>query len=139
LDVSSPEPVSTFDEVLALALGYPEAHEDHPWGETAIKVRTKVFCFLGVGEGAGGGLTIGVKLPDSHPLALAQPHVTPMRYGLGKSGWVVGQFPAEELPPMPMIEAWLDESYRAVAPRTLAKALAEYSPGVSADATMEPR
>jgi predicted DNA-binding protein (MmcQ/YjbR family) len=137
--VSSHEPVSTFDEVLALALGYPEAYEDHPWGDTAIKVRTKVFCFLGAGDPAGGGLTIGVKLPESHPLALAQPHVTPMRYGLGKAGWVTGIFPADDLPPIPMIEAWLDESYRAVAPRTLVKALAEYSLGVSPDATMDRR
>ena len=80
---------------------FPEAHEDHPWGETAIKVRNKVFCFLGAGDPAGCGLTIGVKLPQSHPLALAQPHVSPMRYGLGKAGWVTGIFPADDLPPMP--------------------------------------
>jgi hypothetical protein len=131
--------MSPFEEVRALALAYPDAHEDHPWGETVIKVRAKVFCFLGPGEAGGGGLTLGLKLPNSGPLALAQPHVTPMRYGLGKAGWITGQFPADDLPPMPMIEAWLDESYRAVAPRTLLKALDGYSPGVSTDATMEPR
>jgi predicted DNA-binding protein (MmcQ/YjbR family) len=137
--VSSPELVSTFDEVRSLALAFPEAHEDHPWGETAIKVRNKVFCFLGAGDPAGDGLTIGVKLPESHPLALAQPHVSPMRYGLGKAGWVTGIFPADDLPPMPMIEAWLEESYRAVAPRKLVATLPGYSPGVSPDATIEPR
>jgi hypothetical protein len=137
--VSSDEPVSPFDAVLALALAYPEAIEDHPWGETAIKVRGKVFCFLGPGEASGGGLTFGVKLPQSQPLALAQAHVTPMRYGLGKAGWITGQFPQDDLPPLPMLSAWLDESYRAVAPKRLAAALAGYSPGVFADATMEPR
>ncbi len=34
------------------ALTYPEAHEDHPWGETAIKVKGKVFLFLGRPEDA---------------------------------------------------------------------------------------
>ncbi len=29
------------------ALSLPEAWEDHPWGETAIKVRKKVFLFMG--------------------------------------------------------------------------------------------
>ena len=137
--MSTHEPVSTFDEVLALALAYPEAHEDHPWGDTVVKVRNKVFCFLGPGSPTGDGLTIGVKLPESHPLALAQPHVTPMRYGLGKAGWVTGMFPADDLPPLPMLTAWLDESYRAVAPRALVKALSGYSPGVSTDATMRGR
>jgi predicted DNA-binding protein (MmcQ/YjbR family) len=134
--VSSPEPVSPFDEVRAVALAYPEAREDHPWGETAFKIRNKVFCFLGPGEAGGGGLTIGVKLPESHPLALAQPHVSPMRYGLGKAGWVTGIFPADEVPPMPMIEAWIDESYRAIAPRKLVASLPGYSPGVSVDVTI---
>jgi predicted DNA-binding protein (MmcQ/YjbR family) len=130
---------SPFEEVLALALAYPEAHEDHPWGDTAIKVRGKVFCFLGVADAENRGLTIGVKLPQSHPLALAQPHVSPMRYGLGKAGWVTGIFPHDDLPPMPMIEAWLDESYRAIAPRKLVASLSGYSPGVSTDATIERR
>ncbi len=137
--MSAQRPASPFEEVRALALAYPEAHEDHPWGETAIKVRNKVFCFLGVGDPDGGGLTLGVKLPESHPLALAQPHVSPMRYGLGKAGWVTGIFPADDLPPTPMLSAWLDESYRAVAPRTLVRSLGEYSPGVSTDARIEAR
>src|SRR5258708_4293822 len=29
------------------ALGYPEAREDFPWGERVVKVRDKVFVFLG--------------------------------------------------------------------------------------------
>ncbi len=33
------------------ALRYPEATEDHPWGETAIKVNGKGFVFMGMREG----------------------------------------------------------------------------------------
>lgn len=129
---ASTEP-NPFEHIRGLALSYPEAHEDHPWGDTVVKVRGKVFCFIGIGDVFG----LTVKLPQSAPLALAQPHVTPSRYGLGKAGWVTGQFPLDELPPLPMLEAWLDESYRAVAPKRLVATLPGYSPGVSADATID--
>ena len=36
-----------FERLRKRALGYPGATEDHPWGETAIKVNGKVFVFLG--------------------------------------------------------------------------------------------
>ena len=29
------------------AMGYPDAIEDHPWGESAFKVNKKVFLFMG--------------------------------------------------------------------------------------------
>ena len=44
------------------ALGFPEAHEDFPWGERVVKVRKKVFVFMGHPD---GGLTLSVKLPES--------------------------------------------------------------------------
>jgi hypothetical protein len=34
-----------FDILKAAALAYPEAWEDHPWGETVVKVRAKIFLF----------------------------------------------------------------------------------------------
>jgi predicted DNA-binding protein (MmcQ/YjbR family) len=125
-----------FGEIRSLGLSYPEACEDHPWGETALKVRGKVFCFM---TPADRLLTITLKLPESAGLALAQPGVTPTRHGMGASGWVTGAFSLDDPPPLPMLEAWLDESYRAVAPKRLVATLAGYSPGVSGDATMEGR
>lgn len=101
------------------ALSLPDAHEDHPWGESVAKVRKKVFVFLGLDDSAQP--TIGLKLTASHPLALAQPGVTPMGYGLGDSGWVVVRLGPDT--PFEMLREWIDESYRTVAPKTLASQL----------------
>jgi hypothetical protein len=47
------------------------------------------------------------------------PFATPTGYGLGKSGWVSASFPKGQRPPMEMLRQWVDESYRAVAPKKL--------------------
>ena len=100
----------------AFALAYPGAHEEFPWGERVIKVKGKVFVFLGRDD---DGLGLSVKLPQSRLMALGLPFASPTGYGLGKSGWVSVQFGPREKPPMDLIRAWIDESYRAVAPKKL--------------------
>ncbi|MEP7158068.1 MAG: MmcQ/YjbR family DNA-binding protein [Chloroflexota bacterium] len=106
--------------LIQYALGLPEAYLDHPWGEDVAKVRKKVFVFFGMPEGTDFGM--GVKLPQSAPLALAQPGVTPSGYGLGDSGWVSIRFGEASLP-YEMLRDWIDESYRAVAPKKLGASL----------------
>ena len=101
-------------------LQYPESHEDHPWGESVIKVRNKVFVFLG---SPGPELSLSVKLPESQSFAMMLPQTRPTGYGLGKSGWVTATFAVDETPPMDIIEEWIEESYRAVAPKSLIKTL----------------
>jgi predicted DNA-binding protein (MmcQ/YjbR family) len=100
----------------ARALSYPQAHEDHPWGETAIKVGKKVFLFMNAGD---DGLSMSTKLPHTGEMALALPFAEPTGYGLGKSGWVTASFQKNEQPPLGLLTAWIDESYRAIAPRKL--------------------
>jgi predicted DNA-binding protein (MmcQ/YjbR family) len=100
----------------AFALAYPGAHEEFPWGERVIKVKGKVFVFLGRD---GGGLGLSVKLPTSRLMALGLPFTAPTGYGLGKAGWVSAQFGPRDKPPMAVLKAWIDESYRAIAPRKL--------------------
>jgi len=108
------------------ALGFPGAREEFPWGERVIKVGKKVFVFLGMADGDELGLS--VKLPESGPMALLLPFAEPTGYGLGKSGWVSAHFVASDDPPLGMLREWIDESYRAVAPRTMtAKLSAEVS------------
>jgi predicted DNA-binding protein (MmcQ/YjbR family) len=103
------------------ALGYPGAREEFPWGERVIKVGKKVFVFLGMADGDELGLS--VKLPESGPMALLLPFAQPTGYGLGKSGWVSAHFVASDDPPLGMLREWIEESYRAVAPRTMAAKL----------------
>jgi predicted DNA-binding protein (MmcQ/YjbR family) len=105
-------------ELMKFALSYPEAWKDTPWGEQVAKVKTKVFLFLGKGP---GGLSLSVKLPQSASLALGLPFTEPTGYGLGKSGWVTASFAPSARPPLDLLKQWIDESYRAVAPKTLVK------------------
>lgn len=103
-----------FDALRAFALRYPETREDLPWGESAIKVKGKTFVFMRA-DAKQLGLT--VKLPHSREFALEYPFTDPSAYGLGKSGWVTARFSAKEKPPLDILEAWIDESYRAIAPK----------------------
>jgi len=112
-------------EVLrAFALGLPEAWEDHPWGDTVIKVGKKIFLFLGVEEPTDKWRpSFGVKLQsEAHGHALTVEGARPSGYGLGKAGWVT--VPLEsELPPDDVLLDWVEESYRAVAPKRAIKEL----------------
>jgi predicted DNA-binding protein (MmcQ/YjbR family) len=107
------------------ALSYPEAREDFPWGERVVKVRNKVFVFLGCPD---DGLHMSVKLPRSGVLALTLPFTSPTGYGLARGGWVTARFGARDKPPVDVLRAWIDESYRAVAPKRLAAALPAVAP-----------
>ena len=70
-----------------LALGFPETHEAFPWDERVVKVRGRVFVFLGRRDGTDEPM-ITVKLVESHGHALSVEGARPTGYGLGKSGWV---------------------------------------------------
>lgn len=98
------------------ALAFPETREDLPWGESAIKVRGKTFVFMRAGE---DGLHLSVKLPQSAPFALDQKFTAPTGYGLGASGWVTAEFGPKAKPPVDLLKGWIEESYRAVAPKKL--------------------
>jgi predicted DNA-binding protein (MmcQ/YjbR family) len=105
-----------FEHVRRYALSFPETREDHPWGESAFKVRGKTFLFMGGGENE---LRLSVKLPQSREFALEYPFTEPTHYGLGKSGWVTASFGAATKPPLDVLEAWIAESYRAIAPKSV--------------------
>lgn len=105
--------------LLAHALSLPEAWEDHPWGENVAKVGKKVFVFFGVPDPRGEQLIVCVKLPRSGVAALDLACCEPAGYGLGKSGWIAARFGASEAPRTEVLKAWIEESYRAVAPKKL--------------------
>ena len=93
------------------ALAYPGAWEDHPWGDTVVKVGKKIFAML-------GETTVTLKLPESGDAALSVPGAAPTGYGLGKAGWVTIPVDAG-VPPFEIWCDWLEESYRAIAPKRL--------------------
>ncbi|HTA18283.1 MAG TPA: MmcQ/YjbR family DNA-binding protein [Polyangia bacterium] len=102
------------------ALSLPNAREEFPWGHRVAKVGKKIFVTFGNDERA---FSMSVKLPRGAEFALALPFAEPTGYGLGKSGWVTARFAAKEAPPLDLLRAWIDESYRAVAPKKLVAAL----------------
>ena len=108
----------THASLVAYAMGFPGAFEDHPWGETVAKVNGKIFVFFGSGDG------MSVKLDESLEQALAVPGASPTGYGLGKAGWVSVPF-ASGTPPLDVLKDWVEESYRRVAPKRLVKELDE--------------
>ncbi len=102
------------------ALTFPEVTEDHPWGHRAMKVKKKAFVFLG-GDKNAKELSLSVKLPQSRDMAVDLPFAEPTGYGLGKSGWVTARFTKIGDVPIDLLKAWIDESYRAIAPKKLVK------------------
>jgi predicted DNA-binding protein (MmcQ/YjbR family) len=107
----------TMAALRAFALALPGATEHFPWGERVAKVAKKVFVFLGHDGGTERGFS--AKLPHSGAMALQLPICEPTGYGLGKSGWVSVHVRTGDVPPLSMLQAWIEESYRAVAPKKM--------------------
>ncbi|MCA9513509.1 MAG: MmcQ/YjbR family DNA-binding protein [Myxococcales bacterium] len=105
----------------AFGLAFPGVHFKSPWpGHMDLAVNDKTFAYLSL---EGQPLGVGVKLPYSAGAALLLPYAKPMAYGLGRSGWVSFSFSADHPPDVGLIEAWVEESYRAQAPKKLVKQL----------------
>ena len=102
------------------SLSYPETTEDFPWGHSAMKVKGKAFVFLSLHEDE---VSISVKLPQSRDIAVDLPFTEPTSYGLGKHGWVTAHLRLKEKPPLDLVRSWIDESYRAIAPKKLVASL----------------
>ena len=103
----------------AQGLSYPETTEAFPWGHRTLKVRGKAFVFMSRED----GFSLSVKLPSSCHVALGLPFAEPTGYGLSRSGWVTARFACGDRVPLGVLSLWLEESYRAVAPKRLAAQL----------------
>ncbi len=106
------------DKVRDFALSLPETFPDQPWGEDVVKVRGKIFVFLG----GSTSRRMTVKLDESHAHALSIDGAEPTGYGLGPSGWVTVPLRAEGIA-IALLRDWVEESYRIVAPKRLAAQL----------------
>lgn len=75
------------------------------------------FRALGVDHG-DGSLGLSCKLPQSSEAAVTMfSFAAPTGYGLGRSGWVSARFDEGDDVPVDLLAQWLEESYRAVAPK----------------------
>jgi predicted DNA-binding protein (MmcQ/YjbR family) len=106
------------EKVRAFALSFPGASEDHPWGEDVVKVRGKIFVFLG----GSTSKRMTVKLDESHAHALSIEGAERTGYGLGASGWVTVPLRADGVT-IALLRDWIEESYRIVAPKRLVASL----------------
>ena len=102
------------EKIFEFALSLPEAYEDQPWGEDVVKVRGKIFVFLGPARSR----RMTVKLVESHAHALAIDGAEPTGYGLGRAGWVTVPMRTPGVS-LDVLRDWVEESYRIVAPKRL--------------------
>ena len=108
-------------ELRAFGLTYPGAHIKSPWPEHEdLAVNDKTFAYL---PRAGQPFSLSCKLPYTGEVALDLPFAAPTGYGLGKSGWVTFTPSEEQIPDVDQLKEWIDQSYRAQAPKRLVKEL----------------
>lgn len=110
-------------KLIKYALSFPETTLEHPWGHDVVKVKGKMFASFGGEAGTPGEFSMSVKLPVSSEMALTLPWVEKTGYGLGKSGWVTARLKKGSDFDMDTMKGWIEQSYRAVAPKTLVKSL----------------
>ena len=84
-------------------------------------MRGKTFAWLDKSEGR---LSLTVKLPVSRDFALVFDFAEPAGYGLARSGWISCRFAPDEAADLELLERWISESYRAVAPKKLGELVA---------------
>ncbi|MCP3730741.1 MmcQ/YjbR family DNA-binding protein [Sphingomonas sp. MG17] len=108
------------DDVRAWGLTLPGAHLKSPWPEHSdLAVNDKTFAYLSTGD----AFRMSVKLRFTSEVALDLPFATPTAYGLGKSGWVTFEPEDRSIPDLKQLREWVEESYRAQAPKKLVKEL----------------
>ncbi len=116
-------------ELREYGLKLPGAHLKSPWpGHKDLAVNDKTFVYL---SPEGNPFGISCKLPKTSNVALMLPWCTPAAYGPGKSGWDAAEPPIDEID-VDMFKSWIDESYRAQAPK---KSLKQLSPSRDVPAT----
>jgi len=106
-----------------IALRYPEVEEGIACNGTAIecatfKARNKSFLFVGAAEAR---LKLRESIAEANKLATREP----ARFQVGGQGWVKIVFDPSTSAPLDVLERWIDESYRLIAPKQLVALLAE--------------
>jgi predicted DNA-binding protein (MmcQ/YjbR family) len=109
------------DRVREVALSFPEAYEDAPWGFPVFKVRdNRMFAWMIVRDES---IEVTVKLTqEEREIAQLLPYVARARY-VGRYGWISAQVTDDES--LDCALEWLRESYWLKAPAELRAAVEE--------------
>ena len=100
----------------AVALRYPEVQEGTACKKSSFKARKKAFLFMGMDDRSYNAM---VKLRESLAEAAELAAREPDRYKVGAHGWVTATFSHDESPPPGLLDRWIAESYRVLAPKRL--------------------
>jgi predicted DNA-binding protein (MmcQ/YjbR family) len=112
---------AALDALEEFALALPGAWPDTPWGDRVVKVGKKIFLFVSSPDADRPAMT--TKLPESRDHAMSFPDAAPTGYGLGKHGWVSLHLDTIDDEERDVLFDFVEESYRAVATKTLVKRL----------------
>ena len=109
------------ERIRALALSWPQAYEDAPWGFPVFKVAdNRMFAWM-IEDGHAVHVTVKLT-PEEQEVALLLPWVRKASY-VGRYGWITASVTDDE-----SLEAaleWLRESYWLRAPASLRTAVEE--------------
>ena len=109
------------EQLRSWGLSLPGAHRKSPWpNHDDLAVNDKTFAYL---PKKGEPFSLSCKLPYTGSVALDLPFAQPAGYGLGRSGWVSFAPAEDQIPDLEQLKGWVEESYRAQAPRRLVKEL----------------
>lgn len=103
-------------DVRKIAMQLPETQEGTSCNKSAFKAGKKSFLFLG---GDDDSYNLMVKLDESLPEAAKLAAKQPDNYKAGLHGWTSLVFSHGAGPPKGVLERWIEESYRLLAPKKL--------------------
>jgi hypothetical protein len=119
-------PVRTpIQQLRALCLALPEAHEVESWGEPTFRVRNKIFAMFAASENHHGAGRPSVWCKSTHHIQDMLIHEEPALYFappyVGPKGWLGVRL--DRRPNWKAIGELLRDAYLLTAPRKLAAAL----------------
>jgi hypothetical protein len=112
--------IDPVDAIRKLALSYPDTTEGVVCERSSFKAKGKSFLFMGVKD---EHFDVMVKLEASLDEAAALSKKQPDHYSVGGHNWVTAKFGRNELPPSGLLERWIEESFRLLAPKGLVATL----------------
>jgi predicted DNA-binding protein (MmcQ/YjbR family) len=110
----------------SIAATLPEAVrvDIEAWGgEPTFRVRGKNFIFA---SPSADGISVKLTKEEAEAVCATDPQCSPTGYGLGRHGWVSVTVPARtSAARWRELEEWIRTSYALVAPRSLARLVAD--------------